>query len=50
MDIATIIFVGGLCFVAFVLTMTFRREFRAKERQRREDQRQSQHPRPRRKP
>ena len=48
MDLATTIFVAFLCLVAFVLTMTVRREFRAQERQRREQEIQSR--RPRRKP
>lgn len=48
MDVFTAIFVAGLCAVAFFLTMTVRREFRAQERQRREHEQQSQ--RPRRKP
>lgn len=45
MDIPTIIFVGFLCFVAFLLTMNVRRDFLAKERQRREQQREPQYPR-----
>ena len=45
MDVATIIFVAFLCFAAFLLTATVRREFRARERQRLEDQRHSRHPR-----
>lgn len=45
MDVATLIFVGFLCLVAFILTVTVRRELRAKERRQREDQRDSQNPR-----
>ena len=50
MDVATFVFVAFLCLVAFLVTITVRRDFRAKERQRREDQRQAQHSNPRRKP
>ncbi|MFL6254935.1 MAG: hypothetical protein ACJ74T_07920 [Pyrinomonadaceae bacterium] len=42
MDPFTLVFVGGLCCVAFLLTVAVRRELRAKERQRREERRQSQ--------
>ena len=45
MDIATSIFVFLLCLVAFLLTMTVRRDFRNRERQRREQEREAQHPR-----
>ena len=45
MDPFTIIFVAFLCVIAFFLTMTVRRDFRAKDRQRREQQREAQHPR-----
>ncbi len=45
MDVATAIFVAGLCAIAFLLTMTVRREFRTEERQRREQERQSRNPR-----
>ena len=45
MDIPTAVFVAFLCLVAFLLTATVRRDFRAKEQQRREQQRESQHPR-----
>jgi hypothetical protein len=48
MDIATVIFVAFLCVAAFFLTMTVRREFHAKDRQRRERQRATQPPRRRR--
>lgn len=50
MDVFTFIFVGGLCFLAFLLTVSVRRDFRAKEKQRRELERQSRPVRPRRKP
>jgi hypothetical protein len=49
MDPFTIIFVAGLCVIAFFLTMTIRRDFRAKERLRQEQTRQSLHQRPGRK-
>ena len=45
MDIATSLFVGILCLVAFFLTATVRREFLAQERQRREQENQSRNPR-----
>ena len=45
MDIATAIFVAALCVVAFLLTMTVRREFLAQERRRREQENQSRNPR-----
>jgi hypothetical protein len=45
MDAFTIIFVAGLCVAAFFVTINVRREFIAKERQRREGQRQPRHPR-----
>jgi len=44
MDIATAIFVAGLCAIAFFLTMTVRREFRTRERQRRQQEPLSRHP------
>jgi hypothetical protein len=50
MDIVTIIFVAFLCAIAFILTVTVRRDFRAKERQRREQNSHSHPPPPRRKP
>jgi hypothetical protein len=50
MDIATLIFVGGLCLVALVLTLTVRHELLAKERRQREERRESQHTSLRRKP
>jgi hypothetical protein len=45
MDIPTVIFVALLCFVAFFVTANVRRDFRAKERQRREQELQARHPR-----
>ena len=45
MDIATAIFVAGLCVIAFFLTMSVRRDFRTQERQRREQELQSRNPR-----
>lgn len=45
MDVATAIFVAGLCVIAFLLTMTVRREFLTEERQRREQERHSRNPR-----
>jgi hypothetical protein len=45
MDIATFIFVAVLGFAAFLLTVTVRRDFQARERQRREHELQSRHPR-----
>jgi hypothetical protein len=45
MDIATLIFVALLCFAAFLLTVTVRREFLARERQRPEDQPHPRHTR-----
>ncbi len=45
MDIPTIIFVGLLCLVALLLTLKVRRDFLAKERLRREQQREAQNPR-----
>ena len=48
MDTPTVIFVAGLCAIAFFLTATVRRDFREQERQRREQELQSR--RPRRKP
>jgi len=45
MDIATVIFVAGLCVIAFFLTMSVRRDFRTRERQRREQELQSRNPR-----
>ena len=45
MDVATLIFVAFLGLVAFLLTITVRRELIAKERRHRESQRESQHPR-----
>ena len=45
MDVATAIFVAGLCVIAFFVTMNVRRDFRKQEHQRREQERQSQHPR-----
>lgn len=45
MDIATLIFVAGLCMLAFFVTMTVRREFIAKERQRRTQELQSENAR-----
>jgi hypothetical protein len=45
MDPFTFIFVAGLCLIAFFLTMTVRRDFRAKELKRREQEREAQHPR-----
>lgn len=48
MDVFIVMFVAGLCVLAFFVTMTVRREFRTEERQRRA---QEQPPRnPRRKP
>jgi hypothetical protein len=44
MDIPTIIFVAGLCVVAFFVTTTVRREFRTQERQRREQELRSRPP------
>lgn len=40
MDAATLIFVAFLCVIAFFLTITVRREFRTRERLRREYERQ----------
>ena len=48
MDIATALFVAALCVIAFLLTMSVRRDFLTQERQRREQELQSR--RPRRKP
>jgi hypothetical protein len=48
MDIITLIFVGGLCIVAFLLTLTIRRELIAKERRSPEDRHQPPRPRPKR--
>ncbi len=45
MDVATFIFVGALCIAAFLLTVTVRREFRARERLRRGQERQLRNPR-----
>ena len=45
MDVATVIFVAFLGLVAFLLTITVRREFRARERARRDQERQLQPPR-----
>ena len=50
MDIITLIFVGGLCLLAFLLTITVRRELLTKERRQREERRESRHQRPGRKP
>ena len=44
MDIPTIIFVALLCFIAFFVTATVRRDFRAKERQRRAQELQARRP------
>ena len=40
MDVATLIFVGFLCAAAFFLTITVRRDFRTRERLRREQGRE----------
>ena len=45
MDPFIFIFVAFLCVVAFLLTMTVRRDFRTKERERQQQQREAQHPR-----
>ena len=45
MDVFTFIFVAFLGLAAFLLTMTVRRDFRARERLRREQERALQHPR-----
>jgi flagellar biosynthesis/type III secretory pathway M-ring protein FliF/YscJ len=50
MDIATLGFVAFLCLVAFFVTATVRRDYRAKEQERREQERQSRHQPPQRKP
>ncbi|MDT7688719.1 MAG: hypothetical protein QOJ70_3315 [Acidobacteriota bacterium] len=50
MDFLTIVFVFILFIAAFLLTVTIRRDFKAKEQLRRDLQRQTHLPRPRRKP
>ena len=45
MDPFIVIFVSGLCLVAFYLTLNVRRDFIAKEQQRRERDREAQHTR-----
>jgi hypothetical protein len=50
MDFLTILFVLALCIAAFLLTVTIRRDFKAKEQQSRDLKRQTHAPRPRRKP
>ncbi|HEX8149953.1 MAG TPA: hypothetical protein VF591_22415 [Pyrinomonadaceae bacterium] len=45
MDLPIAIFVALLCLAAFLLTMTVRRDFRTRERLRREQQRHSQNAR-----
>ena len=45
MDIATAIFVAGLCVIAFFVTASVRRDFLKQERQRREQELRSRHPR-----
>ena len=45
MDAPTAIFVGLLCLLALLLTLNVRRDFLTKERLRREQQREAQHPR-----
>lgn len=45
MDIPTVIFVAALCAAAFFVTMNVRRDFLTQERQRRDQEIQSRHPR-----
>ena len=45
MDLPILIFVAGLCVIAFLLTMGVRREFIKQERQRREREPRSRPPR-----
>jgi hypothetical protein len=45
MDVATAIFVGLLCLAAFFVTTTIRRDFRTRERLRREQARALRNPR-----
>jgi len=45
MDLPILLFVAGLCVIAFFLTMGVRREFLKQERQRREQEPRSRPPR-----
>lgn len=50
MDIFTLVFVGGLCFLALFVTIGVRREMLARERQSRTPELTQPRPSPRRKP